>query len=57
MPNFEMYKRHLADYDLKTAEEISGSAPEFSAPMRRSREAMSNGARFAISSVRRLFGK
>jgi nitrate reductase alpha subunit len=27
MPVFEMYKRHLADYDLKTVEEISGAAP------------------------------
>lgn len=26
MPIFEMYKRHLADYDLKTVEEISGAA-------------------------------
>jgi nitrate reductase alpha subunit len=25
MPIFEMYKRHLADYDLKTVEEISGA--------------------------------
>src|SRR5262245_55827597 len=25
MPVFEMYKRHLADYDLKTVEEISGA--------------------------------
>src|SRR5262249_37808185 len=28
MPIFEMYKRHLADYDLKTVEEISGAKPE-----------------------------
>ena len=28
MPIFEMYKRHLADYDLKTVQEISGAAPE-----------------------------
>jgi nitrate reductase alpha subunit len=28
MPIFEMYKRHLADYDPKTVEEISGAAPE-----------------------------
>jgi nitrate reductase alpha subunit len=27
MPIFEMYKRHLRDYDLKTVEEISGAAP------------------------------
>jgi hypothetical protein len=24
MPVFEMYRRHLADYDLKTVEEITG---------------------------------
>src|SRR5262249_13333429 len=28
MPVFEMYKRHLADYDLKTVEEISGAKAE-----------------------------
>ncbi len=28
MPIFEMYKRHLADFDLKTVQEISGAAPE-----------------------------
>jgi nitrate reductase alpha subunit len=28
MPVFEMYKRHLADYDLKTVEEISSAKPE-----------------------------
>jgi nitrate reductase alpha subunit len=28
LPIFEMYKRHLADYDLKTVEEISGAQPE-----------------------------
>jgi nitrate reductase alpha subunit len=27
MPIFEMYRRHLADYDLKTVEEICGAAP------------------------------
>lgn len=26
MPIFELYKRHLADYDLKTVEEISGAS-------------------------------
>jgi nitrate reductase alpha subunit len=28
MPVFEMYKRHLQDYDVKTVEEISGAKPE-----------------------------
>jgi nitrate reductase alpha subunit len=28
MPILEMYRRHLADYDLKTVEEISGARPE-----------------------------
>lgn len=28
MPAYEMYKRHLKDYDLKTVEEISGAKPE-----------------------------
>lgn len=28
MPVFEMYKRHLADYDVATAAEISGAKPE-----------------------------
>ncbi len=28
MPVYEMYKRHLADYDLQTVEEISGAKPE-----------------------------
>jgi nitrate reductase alpha subunit len=28
MPVFEMYKRHLTDYDLKTVEEISGAKAE-----------------------------
>jgi nitrate reductase alpha subunit len=28
MPAYEMYKRHLADYDLKTVEEISGADPK-----------------------------
>jgi nitrate reductase alpha subunit len=28
MPVYEMYKRHLQDYDLKTVEEISGAKPE-----------------------------
>jgi nitrate reductase alpha subunit len=28
MPVFEMYRRHLADYDLKTVEEISGAKAE-----------------------------
>jgi len=28
MPVFEMYKRHLQDYDLETVKEISGAAPE-----------------------------
>tara|TARA_B100000315_G_scaffold62061_1_gene56344 strand:- start:4320 stop:7844 length:3525 start_codon:yes stop_codon:yes gene_type:complete len=28
MPAYEMYKRHLEDYDLKTVEEISGAKPE-----------------------------
>ena len=27
MPVFEMYKRHLADYDAKTVEDISGAPP------------------------------
>jgi len=28
MPVYEMYKQHLADYDLKTVEEISGARPD-----------------------------
>jgi nitrate reductase alpha subunit len=28
MPVFEMYRRHLADYDPRTVEEISGAKPE-----------------------------
>ncbi len=28
MPTFEMYKRHLADYDLDTVSDISGANPE-----------------------------
>jgi nitrate reductase alpha subunit len=28
MPIFEMYKRHLVDYDLKPVQEISGAQPE-----------------------------
>lgn len=28
MPAYEMYKRHLSDYDLKTVEEISGAKAE-----------------------------
>ncbi|MEE8342334.1 MAG: molybdopterin-dependent oxidoreductase [Gammaproteobacteria bacterium] len=28
MPAYEMYKRHLKDYDLKTVEEISGADPK-----------------------------
>ncbi len=28
MPVYEMYRRHLQDYDLKTVEEISGAKPE-----------------------------
>jgi len=28
MPAYEMYKRHLGDYDLQTVEEISGAKPE-----------------------------